>query len=137
MQDKSQHLPPELARAVELHQGSQKAYVALIEWLAIGEPPNQKMVVGLLRHLMSLSPALSQPHSLVFVSAYSYLLRRGVREQWPAEWELGLTKLDQALCYLYAVHRRNNLPTRVYWMLHMDVLQIWLDGQVAPWPRAP
>ena len=81
---------------------------------------------------MSLSPGLSQPHSLVVVATYGYFIRHGAKDLFPAEWAVGLEKLDQALSFLYASHKREGLPTRVFWMLHRDVCAVFLNPEASP-----
>ena len=98
---------------------SQKQSGPLLNFLEQGPPPNQTDVVGLLKfELQLMNPTASILHARIAAATLKYFARHDVFKSMPVEFGVGRSHLENGMCHLFFLHRKEKLPLSVFWSTH-------------------
>lgn len=107
---------------------SQRNMSALHDWLQTAAKCNQKELSGLLRGILKLPPHSSGAQATTIVACLKYMTRTGLHTDRLHQWEVTKHHFDSAMCTLYGLHKKANLPMQTFYDLHKSAIASLLGG---------
>lgn len=85
------------------------------QWLEHEAPPNQKEWVGILRFALTFRVSVGLQAATVVTNVATYAVKHGLKNQYPTEFEALRQQLSDALIFLWASFRKENICLERFW----------------------